>query len=71
VVEPLKLKRQKIDAKPIRIKESEQSGYVAEVLVQTPVSFVEQIYSYAIPLVLSETGRCWFNRSNRVWTIKN
>ena len=56
MVEPLKLKRQKIDAKPIKIKESDQSGYVAEVLVQTPVSFVEQIYSYAIPQVLSESA---------------
>jgi hypothetical protein len=56
VVEPLKLRRQKFESKPVVLKDVNQSGYTAEVLVQTPVSFVDQIYSYLIPLELVQTA---------------
>ena len=56
MVEPLKLKRQKSESKPVVLKDVNQSGYTAEVLVQTPVSFVDQIYSYLIPLELVQTA---------------
>ena len=56
MVEPLKLKRQKFDSKPVVLKDVNQSGYTAEVLVQTPVSFVDQIYSYLIPLELVQSA---------------
>lgn len=57
MVAPLKLKRQKTPRqKSDFIDQREVSGVTAEVLVDTPVSHLEQIYTYAVPTVLINTA---------------
>jgi primosomal protein N' (replication factor Y) (superfamily II helicase) len=57
VVSPLKLKRQKSPRKKVeRFDKNQSSGLLVEVLVETPVSYLEQTYTYAVPADLVETA---------------
>jgi primosomal protein N' len=57
VVSPLKLKRQKSPRKKLeKFNETQLSGLLVEVLVETPVSYLEQTYTYAVPADLVETA---------------
>jgi primosomal protein N' (replication factor Y) len=55
VVTPLKLKRQQVKAKSSSNVEIAEDKPVAKVLVNTPVSFLEDIYDYLVPAELSES----------------
>jgi hypothetical protein len=52
VVAPLKLNRQKVVAKRKAFGEAVEKDPVAKVLVHTPVSFLEDIYDYLVPVEL-------------------
>ena len=55
MVSPLKLKRQKSPRKKLeKFNENQPSGLLVEVLVETPVSYLEQTYTYAVPADLVE-----------------
>jgi primosomal protein N' (replication factor Y) len=57
VVSPLKLKRQKSPRKKLeKFNENQLSGLLVEVLVETPVSYLEQTYTYAVPADLVEAS---------------
>ena len=57
MVSPLKLKRQKSPRKKLeKFNENQLSGLLVEVLVETPVSYLEQTYTYAVPADLVETA---------------
>ena len=57
MVSPLKLKRQKSPRKKLeKLDENQVSGLLVEVLVETPVSYLEQTYTYAVPADLVETA---------------
>lgn len=57
MVSPLKLKRQKSPRKKVeKFNESQLSGLLVEVLVETPVSYLEQTYTYAVPADLVEAS---------------
>ncbi len=57
MVAPLKLKRQKSPSKKITLSSNNELGSsLVEVLVETPVSFLEQIYTYRVPADLAETA---------------
>lgn len=57
MVAPLKLKRQKSPSKKIKLSSSDQlDGLLVEVLVETPVSYLEQIYTYRVPADLVDTA---------------
>lgn len=57
MVAPLKLKRQKSSRRKMEIpNENQLSDLLVEVLVETPVSYLEQTYTYAVPDHLVETA---------------
>jgi primosomal protein N' (replication factor Y) len=57
VVSPLKLKRQKSPRKKVeKFNENQLSGLLVEVLVETPVSYLEHTYTYAVPADLVEAS---------------
>lgn len=57
MVAPLKLKRQKSPSKKITLSSNNHlGGSLVEVLVETPVSFLEQIYTYRVPADLADTA---------------
>ena len=55
MVTPLKLKRQQVKAKSSSNVEIAEDKPVAKVLVNTPVSYLEDIYDYLVPAELSES----------------
>lgn len=55
MVTPLKLKRQQVKAKSGSNVEIAEDKPVAKVLVNTPVSYLEDIYDYLVPAELSES----------------
>ncbi|NBU93756.1 MAG: hypothetical protein EBS18_04300, partial [Actinobacteria bacterium] len=54
MVAPLKLSRQKVVARRQAFGAAAEKNPVAKVLVHTPVSFLEDIYDYLIPIELSD-----------------